>query len=225
MSLTVRGVIKVSGRLLGWLPAGDEPGADDAADSLIALNRLKRAMFGTVIGPRLSPIGVAGPSGQAESGGEYQIPGGAAFTLTAPANPRAGARFGVVDAGLAWGAYPLTIRPNGRLINGAAGNLTIAAAGANGRWWFRGDTGAWVAEGDWSGLDAAIEFPDALIDYLPNMLAVVTAAEFSSDIRPEVMSFAIEGRLAFARAYGRRGAHQIDAPLGLAPFAPMQGAG
>jgi hypothetical protein len=215
MSLNVRQVIQRSGRLHGCWASGDDPTADEAADALVAINSLKRSMFGTLIGPRLGPISLSGTTGQAENGGEYQIPGGAAFTLTAPLNPRSGARFGVVDANLAWGTYALTINRNGQLINGAASNYVINTAGQNTRVWFRGDTGNWIIEADFPGLDSAIEFPDPLIDYLPNMLAVVIAAEYGAEVRPDVAAGALEGRQAFARSYYRRGRNQIDPPIGL----------
>ena len=215
MSLSVRQVIQRSGRLHGCWAAGDDPTADEAADALIAINSMKRAMFGTLIGPRLGPLPLTGVAGQAENGGEYQLPGGAAFTLTAPLNPRAGARFGVVDANLAWGTYALSINRNGQLINGAAANYVISTAGASVRFWFRGDTGNWIIEADFPTLDSAIEFPDPLIDYMPNMLAVIIAAEYGADVRPDVAAGAMEGREAFARSYARRGRNQLDPPIGL----------
>ena len=215
MSLSVRQVIQRSGRLHGCWAAGDDPTADEAVDALIAINSMKRAMFGTLIGPRLGPQPLSGAAGQAESGGEYQLPGGAAFTLTAPLNPRSGSRFGVVDANLAWTAFPLTILRNGQLINGAAANYVLSANGANTRFWFRGDTGNWIIEADFASLDSAIEFPDPLIDYMPNMLAVVIAAEYGAEVRPDVAAGAMEGREAFARSYYRRGRNMVDPPIGL----------
>jgi hypothetical protein len=215
MSLTVRQVIERAGRLHGLWASGAEPSASEAADALVAINAMKRAMFGTLIGPRLGPQSLTGATGQAENGGEYQIPGGVAFTLTAPLNPGSGARFGVVDAGLSWATYNLTINPNGRLINGAAANYVISTTGRNTRFWFRGDTGNWIIEADFAALDSAIELPDPLIAYLPYMLAVVIAAEFGADIRPEIAAAAQEGREAFARTYYRRGRGQVDGVIGL----------
>ena len=222
MSLNVLQVIERAGRLHGVWASGEEPTGDEAADALIAFNALKRSMFGTLIGPRLGPLALSGTSGQAETGGEYQIPGGAAFTLTAPLNPRSGARFGVVDAGLSWTAFPLTISPNGRQINGAAEDYGIAAAGRSTRFWFRGDTGNWIIEADFPTLTSAIEFPDVLIAYLPYMLAVVIAAEYGADLRSEVVAAAQEGREVFARTYARRGRAQNDPPIGLVAAAPAQ---
>ncbi len=224
MSLTVLGVVRRTLRLFGSLAAGATPDADDAATALIAFNAMKRAWMGTLIGPRLSPAPLSGTAGQAENGGEYMIPTGAAFTLTAPANPRAGARFGAVDANLSFNSFNLTIARNGRLLNGAASNYVVGAAGADTRWWFRGDTGGWVLEADSPSLSSAIEFPDSVIAYMPYMLAVVMAAEFSAELTPEVSAGNLEGRAVLARMYGRRGRGQPEGPVGLyQPAQPTQG--
>jgi hypothetical protein len=226
MSLNVLEVIERAGRIHGLWAAGVAPGPNDGADALVAFNALKRSWFGTLIGPRLSPLPLSGVSGQAENGGEYQIPGGAAFTLTAPLNPRGGARFGVVDVGLSWGATPLTIAGNGRQIGGVVGSTTISTAGQNTRWWFRGDTGSWIVEADFAGLNAAIEFPDPIIAYMPYMLAVAIADEFGADVSPSTAMAAAQGSQAIARAYGRRGRANPEGPIGLpAPPAPAGGQG
>lgn len=215
MSLTVRQVIKRASRLNGQIASGDDPNADELGDALTCINTMKRALFGTVIGPRLSPINCTGAAQQADNGGEYQIPA-AVFTLTAPLNPRSGARFGVVDANLNFGAQNCTVARNARLLEGAAANVVVSTAGDNRRWWFRGDTGNWIKEADYATVDDTIEFPDALIAYLPNMLAVAFAAEFGSELRPDIVAGAVEGRQAFARQYARRGRNQMDAPIGVA---------
>ena len=184
-------------------------------DALISLNTMKRALFGTVIGPRLSPQDCAGLTAkQAENGGEYQIPA-AAFTLTAPLNPRSGARFGVVDANLNFATNTCTVARNGRRLNGTAANVVLNTNGQNVRFWFRGDTGNWVEEADYATADDVIEFPESLIAYLPNMLAVAFAAEFGAELRQDVIAGALEGRQAFARQYARRGRNQADAPIGV----------
>ena len=87
MTLTVLDIIKRAMRLHGTLASGDTPAAPDTTDFLLALNTMKRAMFGTLIGPRLSPQSVTGASGQAERGGEYQVGSGGGIrpiTLTGP---------------------------------------------------------------------------------------------------------------------------------------------
>ena len=224
MSLTVLGVICRAFRLYGTLAAEATPDADDAAAALIAFNSMKRAWMGTLIGPRLSPLALTGAAGQAENGGDYMIPTGAPFTLTAPANPRNGARFGAVDANLSFDSYPLTVARNGRLINGAASNAVVSTAGAATRWWYRGDTANWVAEADSPSLSSVIEFPDPVIAYMPYMLAVMAAAEFSAALTPEVRAGNLEGRAVLARIYGRRGRGRPEGPIGLYA-APAEAAG
>jgi hypothetical protein len=221
MSLVVRDVIARAMRLNGSLASGDMPMADELTDALEAFNTMQRAWFGTIIGPRLTAQSATGSSAQAENGGEYMIPG-AAFTLTAPAGPRAGARFGAVDATLDFATHNLTVDPNGRLIEGAAANLVISANGDNRRWWFRGDVGGWVREADYTDPSDAISFPDSLIAYMPYMLAVVLASEFNTELRADVLAGNAEGREAFARAYGRRGRNSLDAPIGVGSFQALQ---
>lgn len=214
MAHTVRETLKRAMRLHGALATGDDPSADELTDALLTMNTLKRSMFGTIIGPRLASVGLIGTTGQAESGGKYAIPA-AAFTLTAPLNPKSGARFGVADANLNFGTNACTINRNGRLIEGAASNLSLSTNGDNRTWFFDGHTGNWILEKDYATVDDSIEFPDALVSYLPNMLAVAMAAEFGSEIRADVVAGANEGRQAFARQYGRRGRNQSDMPIGV----------
>jgi hypothetical protein len=221
MSLNVREVIKRALRLNGALASGDDPDATDLADALTALNAMQRAWFGTLIGVRMSAQSATGAAGQAENGGEYAIPANA-FTLTAPLNPRSGARFGAVDATLDFAANNCVVTPNGRLIEGAT-SLTLATNGDNRRWWYRGDTGNWIREADYVTANDVIEFPDAVIAYMPYMLSVVLAGETNTDLRADQLAANAEGRQVLARTYGRRGRNTIDPPLGLAQPAPQGG--
>ncbi|MGH7022121.1 MAG: hypothetical protein ACREEB_00870 [Caulobacteraceae bacterium] len=223
MSLVVRDVIERAMRLLGALASGDAPTAEEMTDAMTAFNTLKASWFGTLIGGRITEQAVAGVIAQAENGGEYVIPGGAAFTLTAPAKPKSGARFGVVDGGLDFATFNCTVNPNGRLIDGAAANLVLSANGVGGRWWYRGDAGNWVAEAAWTDPSNAVEFPDAIIAYMPYMLAMVLAAEFNTELRQDVIAGDVLGRSVMARTYAPRGRNELDQPLG-APW-PQPAAG
>ena len=222
MSLTVKDVIKRAMRMHGALASGADPDATESADYLIAMNTMKRAMFGTLIGPRLSPQPAPGTAAQAERGGEYEVVATAAFTLTAPANPRSGSRFGVVDAALNFATFNCAVSAPGRLINGVAGNYVLNTNGARQRFWFRGDTGNWVLEADYVTIFDVIEFPDPLIAYLPYMLAVVIAPEMGNAVTPLIAGGAQEGREAFARAYASRGVNVVDSVIGLGAPQPQQ---
>lgn len=220
MTQTANNIITRMLQIHGQLPDGAVASGALASDMLTALNEVKRSMFGAEIGSKLSPQAVAGNTVQAENGGEYAIPGGAAAYVTAPLNPRGGDRFGVVDAGLAWSAYPLTVNPNGRLIQTSLGgtttngNVTLSTAGNNTRWWYRGDTATWLPEADWA-LTSVIEFPDTLTAYLPWLLAVAVGSDLGVDITEYTAGLAQEGRAKFRMIYGRK--------LPPAPVPPPQG--
>jgi hypothetical protein len=220
--MILRDAISRAMRLNGALGSGDTPTAEEMADALVAANALKAAWFGTLIGGRLTEQSVAGTLAQAENGGEYAIPGGAAFTLTAPLNPRSGSRFGAVDASGDFATHNLTVAPNGRMIEGGTANLVVSANGDNRRWWYRGDAGNWVREAAWADENAALEFPDALCAYVPYMLAVVMAAEYGTELRQDVLAANGEGRMAMARTYAPRGMNPVERPLGIP--APQPGA-
>jgi hypothetical protein len=211
MTMTVRDVIKAALRKMGGLASGDDPTADEVTDALTSYNSLLRSMFGTIVGQRLSPQAAAA-SLTAEPGGQYQI-AASAMTITLPANPKNGARVGVVDSNLNFAVNTCTVARNGRSLEGAAANLSLTTAGGGRTWFFRGDTGNWVREAD-QAIDDTVFFPDNLIAYLPDMLAVYIASEYGAEIRPDVVAKSIEGREAFKRIYSRRGRNQADAPLG-----------
>jgi hypothetical protein len=221
MSLDVRDVITRAMRLNGSVGSGDTPTSEEMADCLEAFNTLKRSWFGTLIGGRLTQQQAYA---SVENGGEYVIPALTAATLNTPAGPRAGARFGVVDATLSFATYHCTIIPQNSLIEGAATPLVLSTAGDNRRWWYRGDTANWVREADWTDPSNAIEFPDALIAYMPYLLAVVIAPEFNTEIRQDVLAGATQGMAAMARAYAPRGRNEIEGPLGVQWAAPAANA-
>jgi hypothetical protein len=212
MARTVRSIIKAAQRKLGAVASGDDPQADELTDALEAYNNLVRAMLGTVIGSRLSAqANLAGTTGQAEVGGLYYIPAGV-FTITAPLNPRGGARFGVVDANLNFGTNNCTVSRNGKLLEGAAANLTLNTNGGGRQWFFESDSGNWVREAD-QLVDDNCLFPDRFSGGLGDMLAVYIAQEFGGELRGDTIAKALEGQAAFMRQYGRRGRNTMDAPI------------
>lgn len=214
--MTVLDIIKAALRINGSLAAGDEPSASEGQDSLAAYNRMVRSMFGTVIGPRVSPgygtINLTGVSGR------VYIVGSQTITITLPYNPRSGARIGIADGNANLATYPVTVARNGRLLEGAASNITLSTNGTTRTWFFRGDTANWERERD---LDLTDEpyFPDELQARLPWMLAFMLMSEFGAEIRPDVAQMATEGRQHFNRVYGRNGRSRADAPFG-APVSP-----
>lgn len=220
MSLTVLEVIERAQRLIGSIAAGDDPTADEAADALVSYNAMQRSLFGTLIGPRVTPA-TAAVNLTGETGRIYVV-GSATITLTLPLNPRAGARVGVVDGNAGLATFSTTVARNGRLLEGAASNVVLSTAGTTRTWFYRPDTADWVREADQALADTPY-FHDSLIAYLPYMLAVELGAEYGAEIRPDVVGMMQQGRAAFARIFARRGRNQMDPPLGVTVQGTKQG--
>lgn len=214
--MTVLDIIKRAMRMNGTLAADDDPSASEAQDSLLAYNQMVRSLFGTVIGPRVSP-GQAIVDLTAISGRVYTV-GAQTVTITLPYNPRSGARVGVADGNAGLATYNATINRNGRLLEGSASNIVLDGNGTVRTWFYRGDTSNWERERDLDLTDTPY-FPDELISRLPWMLAFMLASEFGADLRPDVAQQATEGRQHFNRIYGRNGRVRADMPFG-APVAP-----
>lgn len=214
MSLSCRDIINRAYRKLGSLEPGVDAEAEEMADGFIALNSMCRVLAGTVIGPRLSPQPMT-TNLQAENGGFYQCALTSAATITAPANPKSGARFGLADAAACFAVNPLTINPNGRLLENSTTPPALATNGLSRIWFFDADTANWIREADLASVGVSPPYPDRLIDFMPDMLAVFMASEVEKDaLGDDVVSLSSSGIQAFARTYGRRGRNQIDPPAG-----------
>lgn len=213
MSLTALDIIQSAQRMLGAIGQGDTASADEADEGLLALNRMINGMYGFQIGPMLTPA-TLGVSATGQSGRMY-IVGSAAVTLTLPLNPRAGARVGFADGNVGLSGNNLTVARNGRLLEGAASNLTISTNSTTRSWFHRPDTANWVKETDLLITDSPF-FPDNLIAYLPYMLAVYVSAEYADQNLTEAVAKRSQlGYAAFANAYGRHGRNQQNAQAGV----------
>jgi hypothetical protein len=162
-----------------------------------------------VIGPRLEAR--AGATGTVLNGAVYQV-GATSITLTLPANPRDGWRFGVADATGTLSTFNTIVAPNGRQIEGASASLTLSTNDTHRSWFFRGDTGNWVREADFAASDD-IYFPDDLIRGLSGMLAVALAEEYGREPPAIAIGTAQRGEALFRERYGRRG---MDGRRGMA---------
>lgn len=213
MTLSARDIIKSGLRKLASLASGDDPTPEEMNDGFLALNRMLRALHGTVIGPRLSPQPMTATM-QAENGGLYQLAlAGGAATLTAPGNPKSGARFGVIDTAGNLATFPLTINRNGQLFQGVSSSPEFNTPGFSGIWFFDADTGNWSLEADLADVNKSPPYPERLVALLPDMFAVFISGEFGAELSPDVISGASLGMASFARVYGRRGRNGLDRPM------------
>lgn len=214
MALSCRDIIKSALRKLGDLPDDEDPPASEFDSAVVSFNSMLKAMHGVMIGPRLSPQQMSG-SMQAENGGFYQASLSGVATLLSPKKPKSGQRFGVIDVGGNFSTNILSVSHGAQLLEGAAVDQTLNTDGVLRVWFFDADTGNWIREQDVANVNQPPPYPDRLNSYLPYMFAAFLAAEYGNDIRPDVVTLAVEGRGAFARNYARRGRNQVDAPFGI----------
>lgn len=201
MTTTVAQLIARSMRVISILGDGETATASQSADAVEVFNQLQRSLFGTSIGVKLSSETITTTT--IRNGALYEA-GSATATLTCPANPKAGWRFGVADSKAALAAFPVTVNPNGRRFKGSAANGTLNTDGLSETYFFRDDTGDWVLEADLA-LSSTVYFPDELMGGLAAMLAVSLANEYGKEAPPATQRRAAEGQLAFIHRYGRSG--------------------
>lgn len=208
MATTAQQALTRAMRMNGTLADGETPTAGEANDGLDVLNQFQRGLFGDLIGTKLEPIQASTTTGM--YGAQYQGIG-SAFTLTLPDNPKDGWRIGVTDAALGFATGNATINRNGRLLEGAAANLTLSTNGTTRTWFYRIDTGNWEREKDLA-LSDTIYFADDLIGGFCAMLAVQLANEYGKEAPPATVAAAKLGRERFQQRYGRRGAPRAGQP-------------
>jgi hypothetical protein len=88
-----------------------------------------------------------------------------ATSLNLDPNPRDGARLAVVDNPHNFATYNLTLKPNGRHIEGSSSNLALSTNGLTREWFYRADTGNWVKLTALVAADNS-PFPDQFDDLL-----------------------------------------------------------
>jgi hypothetical protein len=213
MTQTVTQVITRSLRMIGVLADGETPSSGEADDALSTFNLTQRGLFGDVIGVKLESE--TGATGNVRHGAMYQC-GASAVTLTAPANPKDGWRFGISDAKGTINTNNVTVAPNGRKFKGVAASSTVLnTANLAETYFFRQDTGDWVLEADLTLTDN-VYFPDHLIIGLSAMVAVNLAPDYNREVAASIVNLAGQGRLMFLQQYGRRGAARLGSPAAVA---------
>ena len=104
----------------------------------------------------------ADPSTAATGVGYFTDTSGAAFNVTLPSSPSAGAVIAVADYGNTWNSKNLTILRNGSNIEGAAENFTCNVQGAAITFVYVDATKGWVATNSGNSVDAsAAQFIEA----------------------------------------------------------------
>lgn len=155
-----------------------------------------------------------------------------AFTLTLPASPVTGEFFIVVDSAGKWDSSPLVIARNGKSIDGAASDLTLATQW--GKLWLYYDGTAWwsLAAGAWTGTGTAtytlsVDRTGAFPAYTAKNAAgqvVISAADTAatSGLKAVLTAIAPNNTDDFSIHLTAGRFHFLDAPLGTESWAGVE---
>lgn len=175
----------------------------DAAMALELLNTIVEGVFGAGVGGGLTDDEITSAETVAVDTRAIVSGHSAAFTITLPESPRDGSRFQLVDAGAGFTARPVTVARNGRLLEGAAANITANTNGFNRTWFYRADLG------DWKRLTAlaindTFPFPASVEQTFALMLAFELAPSFRVSFSPEAGAALQRGMSSLRAKYRTR---------------------
>lgn len=129
----------------------------------------------------------------------------ASYTITMPENPDDGAMVHFVDAGAGFTSHPQVIKGNGRKVNGAAADYTLAVSNQSLTLLYRADLGDWrIVAASYIGTDAQplnSSFDGALCDMLATDLV-------------DVSGTVNDNALTFLAQRARRAKRVIESSLG-----------
>jgi hypothetical protein len=197
---TARETIQKALRKIGVAVLLQAPSATQLAMGLTELNQLisQYAGFGVSLPPVLVKQSVTLTISDDEPSARLAAAGG--ITITLPEQPVDGARVQVIDVGLAFAGAPVTLSPNGWLIEGATANLTLNTAGLNRAWMFRPDLAAWVRAAPLL-IDDVLPFPEEFDAGMALLLAQRLAGEYGRELSPEDRGMAMAAHTRLRARY------------------------
>jgi hypothetical protein len=172
------------------IPMGNVPNANQITEALGRLNTLFASTIGNEAGDAFEDINIGGTySDEWET--TYFVPSNVRMvfnlssskTLCLHPRPFEGQRLSFVDAAGNLATYPVTIKGNGRKIEGAT-TLTLNTNSDTRQWFYRADLGSWVKITSLLSSDD-IPFPSEFDDYFITMLALRLNPRYGQNIAPE----------------------------------------
>jgi hypothetical protein len=159
---------------------GETPNGPQSDEALRLLNRLVASVFGNEVGERLTdwPIGSSPPyDGWGPDQWEYLCSDirivqskAAPQTLNLPPTPQDGDRIQLIDAGVGFATYPVTLKRQASRFNGAAADYVANTDAFNRTWMYRADLADWLQVLPLDTGDT-FPFPEAHDDAFIGMLA------------------------------------------------------
>jgi hypothetical protein len=174
--VTVSQIITEAFRESNNLAIGQSPTAQEQVEGLTLFNRLVKSVFGSEAGQLLTPINIGSNNiAPAEfatiPSGNWFVPANSKifFNLLAPQtislnpSPEDGERFAVQDVSGNFNSFNVTIKANGRTIEGLTQQV-LNANGENKEWFYRADTANWQLTSPLT-LSSVFPFPEEFEDY------------------------------------------------------------
>lgn len=140
----------------------------------------------------------------------------AALTLKLDPQPQDGQRFSAVDAKSNFGTYNLTLDPNGRKIEGTAGNLVLSANDTAKQWLYRSDLADWVILAPLT-VDLEMPFPQDFDDYFIIMLAGRINPRFGQSLSAESTARLQQQQMQFVNRYTQSRLRSVPSPAASNP--------
>lgn len=197
MPQTVAQLLEQSLRLVGEMGHDAAPDPESAAALFPAARDFLNSLAGHVTGTSDVMPEQAVAAATQLYGANVRLICTGSCTVTLPASPQDGWR---VLVPLVAAGQTLTVARNGRLLDGAASNATVAA-GATDEWFYRADLGDWRSPLV-SALTDNVPWPDDFLRGLAAMLAVEVQPALGLPLKPATqMLAATEERRMIARYY------------------------
>lgn len=208
-------------RIAGLIDAEEDPEFSQLTAAQDSFNQMVRSLAGNGLGGGLTPVDFSVPTGEdavtsvtVEPGSLLQCNLLQASSVTLPANPKNGARVGVVDASRSFNNYHVQVSPNGRSVEGVHSSLTISTNDDNRIWMFCEHSGNWELERDLT-LDDDLYWSEDVVDAMTHMLAARLATENGAPISQSLSDLTSEGRATIVRRYGRKARFQSNPAVGV----------
>lgn len=224
---TVGRIVERAFRETNMLALGQNPAPAQAAEAVEILAEVVASVYGFDAGERLNPFpygqnNINSPPGFPFSQlppGQWWLPLNCRLMLNLQETflfdlhpmPEDGSRFGILDESNNLATYNVTVRGNGRRIDGAT-QLVVNQDGFNGEWFYRADLGEWKRV---TPLTAADEFPfpPEFDTWFVTMLAMRLSPKYGRDITQATSAAMDRWHTLFKARY--RQIIQKPSPLGL----------
>lgn len=200
------------------IPIGTEPTALETAEALKRLQVLIGSVLGNEAGENLRalPLGnnnIVAPQGWPANTEIWSIQPlplnvrvvcnlGSAQTINAPVCPQDGSRFEVQDASSNFATYNLTIKGNGRLLEGSTANLVLNTDDIMRGWFYRADLADWKRVTALVAADT-MPYPEEFDDMFVTMLALRLAPRNSQPTSQESILAMERSREQFRARYSQ----------------------